>query len=301
MLGAALGLAARLAAARRRGARDPPRGRAGTPIYRQRRVGRDGVPFDLYKLRTMVTRRRDDGLGPDRRRRRRPHHAASARCCGGPRSTSCRTCQRPARRDVAGRPAPDRAGPGRPLHRAPAPPARRAPGHHGLGPGQRPRLAALARADRARPLRTSTAPRCATTCSSSPPASAWCSRATGSTAARPAAGGSRPPSRVVAPAGGAVRGVTSTALGGEGGERPRLASSGRITRPEAELIRPSLAEWPPRASAACGRRCARGRPRVSLIAPRPDHGRCGSRRRDRTGRRSSCAGLGEADSGPLSM
>ena len=31
-------------------------------IYRQRRVGRDGVPFDLYKLRTMVTRRRDDGL-----------------------------------------------------------------------------------------------------------------------------------------------------------------------------------------------------------------------------------------------
>ena len=24
-------------------------------IYRQRRVGRDGVPFDLYKLRTMVT------------------------------------------------------------------------------------------------------------------------------------------------------------------------------------------------------------------------------------------------------
>jgi lipopolysaccharide/colanic/teichoic acid biosynthesis glycosyltransferase len=27
----------------------------GHPIYRQRRVGRDGVPFDLFKLRTMVS------------------------------------------------------------------------------------------------------------------------------------------------------------------------------------------------------------------------------------------------------
>jgi lipopolysaccharide/colanic/teichoic acid biosynthesis glycosyltransferase len=26
----------------------------GHPIYRQRRIGRDGRPFDLYKLRTMV-------------------------------------------------------------------------------------------------------------------------------------------------------------------------------------------------------------------------------------------------------
>jgi len=26
----------------------------GSPIYRQRRVGRDGRPFDMYKLRTMV-------------------------------------------------------------------------------------------------------------------------------------------------------------------------------------------------------------------------------------------------------
>src|SRR3954465_1978553 len=28
---------------------------AGSPIYRQRRVGKDGQPFELYKLRTMVT------------------------------------------------------------------------------------------------------------------------------------------------------------------------------------------------------------------------------------------------------
>ena len=26
----------------------------GSPIYRQRRVGKDGAPFDMYKLRTMV-------------------------------------------------------------------------------------------------------------------------------------------------------------------------------------------------------------------------------------------------------
>jgi lipopolysaccharide/colanic/teichoic acid biosynthesis glycosyltransferase len=27
---------------------------AGSPIYRQRRVGKDGAPFDMFKLRTMV-------------------------------------------------------------------------------------------------------------------------------------------------------------------------------------------------------------------------------------------------------
>ena len=32
-------------------------------IYRQRRVGRDGVPFDLYKLRTMVTGAETMGAG----------------------------------------------------------------------------------------------------------------------------------------------------------------------------------------------------------------------------------------------
>jgi lipopolysaccharide/colanic/teichoic acid biosynthesis glycosyltransferase len=35
----------------------------GHPIYRQRRVGRDGVPFELYKLRTMVTGAEAMGLG----------------------------------------------------------------------------------------------------------------------------------------------------------------------------------------------------------------------------------------------
>jgi lipopolysaccharide/colanic/teichoic acid biosynthesis glycosyltransferase len=35
----------------------------GHPIYRQRRVGRDGRPFELYKLRTMVTGAEHMGAG----------------------------------------------------------------------------------------------------------------------------------------------------------------------------------------------------------------------------------------------
>ncbi len=35
----------------------------GSPIYRQRRVGRDGRPFDVLKLRTMVTGAEHAGAG----------------------------------------------------------------------------------------------------------------------------------------------------------------------------------------------------------------------------------------------
>jgi lipopolysaccharide/colanic/teichoic acid biosynthesis glycosyltransferase len=35
----------------------------GSPIYKQRRVGKDGEPFDLYKLRTMVTGAEHIGAG----------------------------------------------------------------------------------------------------------------------------------------------------------------------------------------------------------------------------------------------
>jgi len=35
----------------------------GSPIYRQRRVGRDGRPFDLFKLRTMVAGAERVGAG----------------------------------------------------------------------------------------------------------------------------------------------------------------------------------------------------------------------------------------------
>ena len=36
---------------------------AGPPIYRQRRIGRDGAPFDLFKLRTMVHGAEHEGAG----------------------------------------------------------------------------------------------------------------------------------------------------------------------------------------------------------------------------------------------
>jgi lipopolysaccharide/colanic/teichoic acid biosynthesis glycosyltransferase len=36
---------------------------SGHPIYRQRRVGRDGEPFELYKLRTMVSGAEAMGAG----------------------------------------------------------------------------------------------------------------------------------------------------------------------------------------------------------------------------------------------
>jgi lipopolysaccharide/colanic/teichoic acid biosynthesis glycosyltransferase len=35
----------------------------GHPVYRQRRVGRDGAPFELYKLRTMVSGAETMGAG----------------------------------------------------------------------------------------------------------------------------------------------------------------------------------------------------------------------------------------------
>ena len=36
---------------------------SGSPIYRHRRIGKDGVPFDLYKLRTMVSGAETMGAG----------------------------------------------------------------------------------------------------------------------------------------------------------------------------------------------------------------------------------------------
>ena len=63
----------------------------GHAVFRQRRVGRDGVPFELFKLRTMVHGAEGMGVGPRRRPGRRADHRASARSCGAPRWTSCRT------------------------------------------------------------------------------------------------------------------------------------------------------------------------------------------------------------------
>ena len=84
---------------------------------------------------------------------------------------------------------------GRAVHRAPARAPRRAPGHHRLGAGQRPRVAAVERAHRARPLVHRAPLAGAWTCRSCGAARSWSCAARASTRARPAAGrrGRRPP------------------------------------------------------------------------------------------------------------
>ena len=114
-------------------------------LYRQRRIGRDGQPFDMLKLRTMVDGAEHIGAGlavnENDARITRVGRAAAADLAG----RAPEPAERAARGDVADRPAPDAAGAGRAVHRAPArapcDPAR----DHGLGAGQRPRVAAVER------------------------------------------------------------------------------------------------------------------------------------------------------------
>ena len=85
----------------------------GHPIYRQRRVGRDGAPFELYKLRTMVARRRDDRRRASRSTRATRGSRGSAACCGARRWTSCPTsstcCAARCRSSARGRPCRSRS------------------------------------------------------------------------------------------------------------------------------------------------------------------------------------------------
>ena len=123
----------------------------GHPVYRQRRVGREGRPFELYKLRTMVSGAESMGKG-------------LAVDEGDDRITRLGAWLRRTSFDEVPnlvnvlRGEMSLVGPRRPcrsrstLRRSPAVPARRPARHHRLGAGQRPRVAALARAHRARPL-----------------------------------------------------------------------------------------------------------------------------------------------------
>ena len=121
-------------------------------LYRQTRVGKDGVDFELLKLRTMVVGAERMGAGyavdkGDSRITRSGAHPAQALA-----RRAAAALERRARRHVADRAAADAALPGRPLRRAAAPPPRRAARHHRLGADPRPHDAAVVGADRARPL-----------------------------------------------------------------------------------------------------------------------------------------------------
>ena len=135
----------------------PPRSRfgwnrSGSVLYRQRRVGKDGRIFELYKLRTM--RQGADPVGSR-------HGGDGRRSPGDPgRQVSPpflarrapQPVQRPSRRDADRRAAGDPPRPGRALHAPSAPSARPAPRRDRLGPDPRPRRDPLGGADRARRL-----------------------------------------------------------------------------------------------------------------------------------------------------
>ena len=111
----------------------------GTPIYRQRRVGLDGVAFDVSSC-ARWSAAPSARQGP-RRQRGRQRITRVGRWL---RRTSLDEVpnldQRAARRDVDGRPAADGPGPGRPLRATASATAWPRPArHHGLGAGQRPR------------------------------------------------------------------------------------------------------------------------------------------------------------------
>ena len=63
VVGAGARVAHGAGAARRRWSSRSGWSRAGHPIYRQRRVGSDGRPFEIFKLRTMVSGAEHMGAG----------------------------------------------------------------------------------------------------------------------------------------------------------------------------------------------------------------------------------------------
>ena len=125
---------------------------AGSPIYRQRRVGKDGEPFEMYKLRTMVADAEfmGDGLAVNRGDPRITRVGAFLRRFSIDELPNLVNVIRGEMAFVG--PAADDPGAGRPVHRAPAPAARGEARPHRVGSDQRPRVAAVGRADRARRL-----------------------------------------------------------------------------------------------------------------------------------------------------
>ncbi len=121
----------------------------GGVIYRHQRIGRDGVPFELWKLRTMVSGAERMGAGLYIE----PGDARITRVGALLRRFSLD--ELPNLVNVLGGqmsivgPAAHGRGPGRPLHAPPAPAAGGQARDHRLGPGERAHVDLLARADRA--------------------------------------------------------------------------------------------------------------------------------------------------------
>ena len=153
----------------------------GPVIYRQRRVGKDGQQFEVYKLRTMR-------LGAD------PVGVGTPVLEDDPRVTRVGRLLRRFSLDeipnlvnvlrgelaIVG-PRPTLAAQVELLHGAPAPPARGEARDHGLGAGQRPRRDSRGRSGSSSTSGTWTTARWRSTCASSPAPRASCSAATGCT------------------------------------------------------------------------------------------------------------------------
>ena len=126
----------------------------------------DGRPFDVLKLRTMVdgAEHIGAGLAVNANDPRITRVGALLRRTSLDELPNLR--QRAARRDVADRPAPDAAGAGRAVHRAPARAPRDQARDHRLGAGQRPRVAAVVASGSSSTSTTSSTARSRSTCAS---------------------------------------------------------------------------------------------------------------------------------------
>ena len=164
--------------------------RTGHPIYRQRRVGKRRRAVRHAQAAHDGRRRRAHGRRAWPSTRATRASRASARSCAAPRSTSCRTSSTScaARWRSSARARRSRSQVEQYTERQRGRLAVK-PGHHRLGAGQRPRVAAVGRAHRARPLvRRAPLAGASTSRSSCARARDASSAATASTRARPAAG-----------------------------------------------------------------------------------------------------------------